>query len=714
MTGPASGGLERGTGASTRATGTQGAVGAILVVLALGLALRLIIAYLLPGSGFEADLISFRFWADNLAREGLAGFYERDFFHDYTPGYLYVLWLVGQAGLLVGGIGDLIKIPPILADLAVGWLVWSMVRELGGRERLALAAGAVAVLNPISWFDSVVWGQVDAFGVVFLLLAMRSLMRDRPERAAIFTVIAAVIKPQLGILVPLVAVLTIRRALWPVPDQDTGQEAPSAGPGLLDRVRAWEAQTGHWWRILTTGLAGFLTAVVLCLPFGLSVLEIGPAFPFLSSGLIDQIVVAAGGYPYLTVNAYNIWAIVPGDTGMSLANAGVWVCDAVLPDLERCGAGVAQFGALPTVVIGAVLLLATIGLILWVVARHPDRLTIIVALAVLALAFYAVPTRVHERYGFPFFAIGAILFAVSPRWRIAYVVLSVATFANMYVVLTTLYPDNPSISDWLGIGGMLRSEVGVVAAALAHTLAFGWALLQLRSSARERLATELEDASRTPEPEPEREPEPTTAGLAPDAPALAASEAVTSGAATGGPALVGGAATVGAAAPVTAGSAAVAVAAMPTWTERRSFSEVGITGWLRDRLQDVPTRADRSASLEGEGGGRFDRLDIWILLVLFVATLGMRTFRLAEPAEMHFDEVYHARTATEFLQSWRYGLDHDIYEWTHPHVAKYVMAGGIAAVGRGRRQRHERARRPRAGRRPRATSRGFARGRTCR
>ena len=33
---------------------------------------------------------------------------------------------------------------------------------------------------------------------------------------------------------------------------------------------------------------------------------------------------------------------------------------------------------------------------------------------------------------------------------------------------------------------------------------------------------------------------------------------------------------------------------------------------------------------------------------------------------MHFDEVYHARTATEFLQDWRYGQSHDIYEWTHP------------------------------------------------
>ena len=55
-----------------------------------------------------------------------------------------------------------------------------------------------------------------------------------------------------------------------------------------------------------------------------------------------------------------------------------------------------------------------------------------------------------------------------------------------------------------------------------------------------------------------------------------------------------------------------------------------------------------------------------------------RTYRLGDPARMHFDEVYHARTAAEFLQDWRYGIDHDIYEWTHPHLAKYAMAAGIA------------------------------------
>ena len=100
-------------------------------------------------------------------------------------------------------------------------------------------------------------------------------------------------------------------------------------------------------------------------------------------------------------------------------------------------------------------------------------------------------------------------------------------------------------------------------------------------------------------------------------------------------------------------------------------------------MRAVARRApfDRSQLLDHEGGGRLDRLDLWFIVVLVVASLFLRTFRLGEPLRMHFDEVYHARTATEFLQDWRYGEPHAIYEWTHPHLAKYVMAGGLVAFG---------------------------------
>src|SRR5512142_3288197 len=56
---------EAGVGATgpTRTSGLVPAVPTIVVLLALGLALRLIIAYvLLPGSGFQTDLGSFQAW----------------------------------------------------------------------------------------------------------------------------------------------------------------------------------------------------------------------------------------------------------------------------------------------------------------------------------------------------------------------------------------------------------------------------------------------------------------------------------------------------------------------------------------------------------------------------------------------------------------------------------------------------------------------------
>ena len=223
----------------------------LLAILAIALVFRLMMAYgfdALRGSGFRSDLDLFRFWADNLGKQGPFGFYDRDFFADYTPGYLYALWLVGVVGQLLGGVGDLIKLPAIITDVVLGLIVYVMARDLGVGERRSTIAAAVVVLNPITWFDSVVWGQVDSFGTVFLLLSVRELWKARSERAAIFAVVAALVKPQLAILVPIVAAVTIRRALWP--DGGFGSEgapAPS-GSGGSGGTRARSGSCRRPWR----------------------------------------------------------------------------------------------------------------------------------------------------------------------------------------------------------------------------------------------------------------------------------------------------------------------------------------------------------------------------------------------------------------------------------------------------------------------------------
>ncbi len=394
----------RGTAGSDTISDARRGVPALLLLLGAGLALRAALALQLPGSGFGVDLNAFRFWADNLADQGPFGFYARPFFHDYTPGYLYVLWLIGIVGNAVGGIGDLIKIPAILADLAVAWVVRDLVVELGGSRTRALAAAAVVLFTPLTWFDSVIWGQVDSVGLVFLLLGLRDLWRDHPERSALWAATAAVVKPQLGILVPIVAVVVIRRALIGQPaDVDAGEADPEAADADEAQAGAATPSTAAgdatsttprrpypWWRIVTTGLTGLLTAVVLSAPFGLSLPD-----------LLHQVAETAGGYPWLTVNAYNPWALVSHD-GAGLAASGQWLCDAITTSAAGTSEGTPCPPGMETLigpfwavaVGGALLVLATLA-VLAVVARRPDRRTILVGLTVLAIAFFVLPTRVH-------------------------------------------------------------------------------------------------------------------------------------------------------------------------------------------------------------------------------------------------------------------------------------------------------------------------------
>ena len=62
-------------------------------------------------------------------------------------------------------------------------------------------------------------------------------------------------------------------------------------------------------------------------------------------------------------------------------------------------------------------MLAVVVIVSIVAARRPDRLTLLLGLTILAIAFYVVPTRVHERYAYPAIALAVILAAIAWRWR---------------------------------------------------------------------------------------------------------------------------------------------------------------------------------------------------------------------------------------------------------------------------------------------------------
>jgi dolichyl-phosphate-mannose--protein O-mannosyl transferase len=74
------------------------------------------------------------------------------------------------------------------------------------------------------------------------------------------------------------------------------------------------------------------------------------------------------------------------------------------------------------------------------------------------------------------------------------------------------------------------------------------------------------------------------------------------------------------------------------------------------------------------------------LIVLFA--FGIRMFRLSTPKDFYFDEVYHGFTAKMFLHNdpkgyeyWQTPPEGVAYEWTHPPLAKLLMAAGMMVFG---------------------------------
>ena len=682
-------GEARGPGASGGgAPAPSGA--AIAIVLFAALLLRIAVAYVLfPNSGFATDVSSFQAWALTLARYGPGGFYQHAGFADYAPGYLYILWLVGRAWQLlapfVGGdpsfslVAMLVKIPAIVFDLAIGYLIYRALLRWRG-ERIALVGAAVFVFNPVTWYVSALWGQVDSVGTFVLLVAVLLLIGGWSEAAAGTAVLAALIKPQYAIVLVVVGFVLLARHLL----------TPGSGPRprldhpWLARLDAtldgWFTREQGPWRLVSSAAVGLLVLFVVITPFDLGEMASAtvPTIPI--SGDLGGLGViyarAAGEYHYLTINAYNLWALV-GD--QSLARTWLWNAQSDY---------VVGFAGLPWFWTGAILLAIGIAGTGYAFLRRTDRTSVLVTTTVLALAFFILPTRVHERYLFPAFAVGALLAAGSASWRWWYAALAAGTLVNIHAVLTYPLFGTPNVRA-LPFGELFRSEPVVAFTALGLTALFALAVWQL--ARRLGFARSRSGVARAPSTVPMVWRTPWTPP--PPAAVLAAGSAVTrrtvldpGNGERGDDWLADDEDDRPDLARPTAFDEGPkprppAPLAAPSWTEV-GIGTTRIWAAVRERLALRSIRPDRSVLLRREPGGRLDRLDALVVALVIVVGLCLRGTRADQPLQMvTLDELYHPRTAAEFLQDWRYGIPHSIYEYTHPHLAKYLMAVGMVTLG---------------------------------
>ena len=191
-----------------------------------------------------------------------------------------MLWLIGVIGRALGGLAGvpaeqvvvaLLKVPAILADGAIATILCiAGQRWFGGRA--GLVAAALYLFIPVTWYDSALWGQVDAVGALALIAAIVLLVEGWSEAAAVLAVVAILIKPQetigLGIVLPiLLRRHLLARGSWRSPRIGDGdREGEGDGRGRFDPGGLPQGPI----RLATSALAAAVVGLAILLPYDLS------------------------------------------------------------------------------------------------------------------------------------------------------------------------------------------------------------------------------------------------------------------------------------------------------------------------------------------------------------------------------------------------------------------------------------------------------------
>ena len=175
----------------------------------IGLSARLALSFL--QWEYPNDMSCFKGWANTIFSDGISQFYfpaDPSAFRDYPPGYMYILYIIGFIRSVLGLESDsyffrlLIKTPSIIADLVMGLFIFKLAyRKMSLRASWLLALGFI--LNPVLILNSVIWGQVDSFYTIFILLSIYYLTQKHYYKGFGLFALAILIKPQAFMFTPV-------------------------------------------------------------------------------------------------------------------------------------------------------------------------------------------------------------------------------------------------------------------------------------------------------------------------------------------------------------------------------------------------------------------------------------------------------------------------------------------------------------------------------
>ena len=276
-----------------------------LLIAGLGAALLARLALAVCVRGYNTDVNCFSAWSERIYNLGPGAFYAEDYFCDYPPGYMLLLYLPAALrdllGLPVQGAGHLLllKLLPILCDLLGAYLIWRAARRRNVSERIAAVLALFYALNPTAIIDSAAWGQIDSVFTLLIALCALEAIDEKYLPALVAFAAAMLIKPQAMLFAPLGLIFIVARLI-------RGRDGKKLRDFLLG---------------LAAALA-LLYATALLFFAGRANSFIG-ALTQPVAKLVALYGETLGSYAYLTINALNLYTLL-GFNWVATSAQPVW------------------------------------------------------------------------------------------------------------------------------------------------------------------------------------------------------------------------------------------------------------------------------------------------------------------------------------------------------------------------------------------------------
>lgn len=284
------------------------------------------------------------------------------------------------------GMDVLVKFPSILADLGIGFLVFKYFAEKN-KHKIGLILASVWLINPVTWYNSAVWGQTDSVVNFLGLIAILALLKKKLVRFSVFLTLSILFKGSLAMFIPILLFVAIKQK--------------------------------H-------GISVWLRAMVYSL-FAVIIISIWfhPKFDlFIWLASLYKYRILPGELQNLTANAFNFWWLVNG--GRMISTPGSFGLFDNIPYY-----GLYMFGLSARIWGYFINIIGIVVILKWLSKKISDK-RILFSLSLMALVSFLFLTRMHERYLFPFFPISTILLGVIPNIWPVYAILSLTHIINLY------------------------------------------------------------------------------------------------------------------------------------------------------------------------------------------------------------------------------------------------------------------------------------------